>query len=35
REAVRLRREVERLQAAVDGKAPPVVPEAIAPMSPL
>jgi len=41
REAVRLRREVERLQAqlaAANGAAPapaPVAPEAVAPMSPL
>lgn len=37
REAARLRREVERLQAAAAGEASstPVAPEAIAPMSPL
>ncbi|MBV7482240.1 lipopolysaccharide assembly LapA domain-containing protein [Bordetella sp. BOR01] len=35
REAVRLRREVERLQAAANGTQPVVAPEAIAPMSPL
>ncbi|CAP42231.1 lipopolysaccharide assembly protein LapA domain-containing protein [Bordetella petrii] len=35
REAVRLRREVERLQAAANGVQPVVAPEAIAPMSPL
>jgi len=35
REAVRLRRELERLQAAAEGKTPEIAPEAIAPMSPL
>lgn len=35
REAQRLRREVERLQAAANGTQPPIAPEAVAPMSPL
>ncbi|QII86032.1 LapA family protein [Bordetella hinzii] len=35
REAQRLRREVERLQAAANGSQPPVALEAVAPMSPL
>ncbi|ARP95729.1 LapA family protein [Bordetella genomosp. 13] len=39
REAMRLRREVERLQAAANGTATPnpatVAPESVAPMSPL
>lgn len=35
REAVRLRREVERLQAAADGSTTEIAPESIAPMSPL
>ncbi|MVW72343.1 MULTISPECIES: lipopolysaccharide assembly protein LapA domain-containing protein [unclassified Bordetella] len=35
REAMRLRREVERLQAAAAGTTPEIAPEAIAPMSPL
>ncbi|CFV94792.1 membrane protein [Bordetella pertussis] len=35
REALRLRREVERLQAAASGTPPAVTPEAVAPMSPL
>ncbi|KDD16222.1 lipopolysaccharide assembly protein LapA domain-containing protein [Bordetella bronchiseptica] len=35
REALRLRREVERLQAAASGTPPVVTPEAVAPMSPL
>ncbi|OZI74265.1 LapA family protein [Bordetella genomosp. 12] len=35
REAQRLRRELERLQAAVNGHQPVVAPEAVAPMSPL
>ncbi|AHV94241.1 LapA family protein [Bordetella holmesii] len=35
REAQRLRRELERLQAATLGQQPAVAPEAVAPMSPL
>lgn len=35
REAIRLRRELDRLQAAANGSTPEIVPEAIAPMSPL
>jgi len=35
REALRLRRELERLQATVNGTTPEIAPEAIAPMSPL
>ena len=35
REAQRLRRELDRLQAAANGTPQPVVPEAVAPMSPL
>ena len=35
REAMRLRRELDRVQAAVAGTTPSVPPEAVAPMSPL
>jgi uncharacterized membrane protein YciS (DUF1049 family) len=35
REAMRLRRELDRVQAAVAGTTPAVPPEAVAPMSPL
>ena len=35
REAMRLRRELDRVQAAVNGTTPSVPPEAVAPMSPL
>ncbi|MNR53987.1 hypothetical protein D3C85_1740980 [compost metagenome] len=35
REAIRLRRELDRIQAAVSGNTPVVPPEAVAPMSPL
>jgi len=35
REAMRLRRELDRVQAAVNGTTPVVPPEAVAPMSPL
>jgi len=35
REAIRLRRELERLQSATNGSTQEIAPEAIAPMSPL
>lgn len=35
REAIRLRRELDRIQAAMSGNTPVVPPEAVAPMSPL
>jgi len=35
REAMRLRRELDRVQAAANGTTPVVPPEAVAPMSPL
>ncbi|MGN6660759.1 MAG: lipopolysaccharide assembly protein LapA domain-containing protein, partial [Achromobacter mucicolens] len=35
REAIRLRRELDRIQAAANGTTPVVPPEAVAPMSPL